>query len=171
MDVNTYLENLDKITSETLMQAKKFSPTQLTFLVKGKWSILQKLEHIFTFDRLCYDILTKPTEKISDTDELIGDVKIKQVVVDQRFMKVKSPDIVKPRGEMKNLKDFEKGFKEMRQKLKDGILTEKIKIDNRVFRHPILGDMTISDWLYFIIRHNERHLLQIKEQLTGLKQL
>ena len=42
-------------------------------------------------------------------------------------------------------------------------LGQQLVIDNRVHKHPSLGEMTVSDWLWFMIRHTERHLEQVKE--------
>jgi hypothetical protein len=45
------------------------------------------------------------------------------------------------------------------------MVAEKFVIDNRMFPHPYLGNLTMVDWCYFIISHADRHCLQIQDKL------
>ena len=165
MEFNTYFQALDNNTDSTLQLAKSFPSALITVSTNDKWSILQILEHICMTEKLICGIVSKSSDKSAETNELLGNDKIKKLVVEKREYKVIAPDILFPKGDMRDLKDFEKVFLEQRNLLKQDIQTGKLLIDNRIHKHPMLGEMTIKDWLNFLIHHTQRHLEQIKDKL------
>ncbi|MGE5106905.1 MAG: DinB family protein [Sphingobacteriales bacterium] len=166
MDKVNYIRILDQNSSDTLQLAKSFSPAQLSSRKKSEWSIMQILEHLCIVDKICYVIISRPSDKIAETNEIIGNHQLKVLVADQRDKKVESPEILRPRGTITDVPVFEKIFLQQRNLLKEDILAGKIIIDNRIHQHSFLGEMTISDWLNFIVHHTQRHLEQIKEVIT-----
>lgn len=74
-----------------------------------------------------------------------------------------APEALLPKGEVTDVDAFKKRFQEQRKELKEDIENGKLIIDNRTRKHPRLGEMTVSDWLYFLISHTERHVEQIGE--------
>ncbi|HVA98165.1 MAG TPA: DinB family protein [Bacteroidia bacterium] len=158
-----FLETLDNNSNTTLQLAKSCSEAQLLFKKNDNWSILQILEHICKTDKVVIDLIEKPSDKISETEEILGTKKLTKLVVEARAFKVKAPEILLPIGTISNVNDFEKLFLSQRNLLKKKIESGKIIIDNRIHKHPYLGEMTIIDWLNFIVNHTQRHLEQIKD--------
>ena len=121
------------------------------------------LEHIYLTDKIVIAIINRPTEKLHTDEEFIGNEKLKRWLVEKQAKKVKAPEMLEPKGDLKDVATFEKVFLAQRNLLKHQIEKGEIVIDNRIHKHPMLGEMTISDWLYFLIHHTQRHLEQAKE--------
>ena len=160
MNKQEYFAALDNNTNTVLQLAKDCTTAQLHQCENGKWSVLQILEHIYLTDKIIIAIISRPTEKWHHNEEFIGNEKLKRWLVDEQPMKVKAPEILEPKGDLKDVANFEKIFLTQRNLLKQQIEKGEIMVDNRLHKHPMLGEMTISDWLYFLIHHTQRHLKQ-----------
>jgi hypothetical protein len=90
--------------------------------------------------------------------------------VSQRSHKIKAPETFQPKGKLKSVAEFETTLKKMRETLRDNIESGKLIVDDRIFKHPTLGEMTVTDWLHFIPLHASRHMDQIRDILTKIKQ-
>lgn len=166
MDINDFIERLNSTTNTILQIAKSCSLEQLHFKQGNSWSILEILEHLYLTDRIIYTIISRPSSDMNSSAEIIGNDKIKRLIVEQRNQrKVITPEILKPKGEMKDLITFENAFLVERETLKENLTTGKIVVDNRIHKHPVLNEMTITDWLNFTVHHSQRHIEQIKDIL------
>ncbi len=165
MDLKSYLqilkENSDSL-NETLLTC---TSEQLKFRKENSWNPLEIAEHILRTERLVLSFLLKPSESKSETEELLGFEKLNKLIVQFRARKVKAPEMLEPKGEFTDVKQFLKCFNEQRTLLKSALENDRIKTDNRIYKHPYLGEMTLRDWLYFIPLHAQRHLDQMKELL------
>ncbi|WP_172441818.1 DinB family protein [Formosa algae] len=161
-----YIKELEQNANKLLETVKEYSIEKLTEKSGSEWSLLEILEHIYITDKVIYSIISKPSDKESKAKELFGQNKLEIILIDQRDKKIQSPDFLHPKGHFKNLSDFNSEFIDLRNSLKNDLITEKVKIDNRIHNHPLLGEMTITDWLNFILFHTERHLKQIEERNT-----
>ncbi len=167
MDIKKYLNVLDSNTNEVLQLIKKNSNHELSKKEEGKWSSLQIAEHIYLTDKIIVAIISQPTQKKHHDNELMGNEKLQQILLAEQKAKVKAPEILEPKGIINDTSTFERLFSEQRNLIKQAIENAEIVIDNRLHKHPMLGEMTISDWLYFLIHHSQRHLEQIKERLEN----
>lgn len=157
-----YINDLDHNTEKLIETFKDYSIEDLTAKNSDKWSILEVLEHIYITDKVIYSIVSKPSDKESKTKEIIGLNKLENILVGQIDKKLQSPDLLRPKGHFQNLADFNSAFTTLRSSIKKDLITTKIKVDNRIHNHFLLGEMTINDWLNFILFHTERHLKQIE---------
>ena len=123
------------------------------------------LEHIYLADKSISLLLQKKSENLNAQEVILGNDKIERLVVNLRHRKVKSPDILLPKGRFKMLSEFKPAFTQQRENLKSSLQDGSIPIDNSILPHSYLGNMTKTDWLYFIIHHAQRHLEQIKERV------
>ena len=171
MDKIKYFDLLDRSTAETLKLAHSLTPKQLTYARPGRWSAMQILEHICMAESSIGKILVRPSDKVSEQAELIGNERIRKLVVEERHRTVVAPERMIPRGEITTVADFETAFVAQRNALKEDIASGAKTIDNRVFMHPSIGEMTISDWMYFSLSHTERHLDQIRENLKEMEKI
>lgn len=169
MEKTYFLNLLDQNTEEVLALVKTCSADQLRFKQDGQWSMLEILEHIIIVDKLCAALLLKPSNETATDLNLYGKAKLNKILVEGRTRKVQAADILKPKGAIENISLFEKVFLAERNLLKENIENKKIIIDNKTHKHPLLGAMTIADWLHFIPCHTERHLEQIKDLLVMAK--
>ena len=169
MDIKDLISRLNDTTDDILQIAKTCSVEQLSFKEGESWSISEILEHLLITDRVVYEILSRPSSNMNPSAEIIGNEKMKKLMVDQRTQRrVVSPETFKPKGEMTDLNTFEKTFLVQRERLKNDLTTGKIVVDNRINRHPFLNEMTITDWLNFTVHHSQRHVDQIKDILQNI---
>lgn len=162
--MENYIKNLEQSTNDLLTIVKDFSIEKLSAKNSTEWSILEILEHIYITDKIIYSIVSKDSDKIAKTKEIIGQHKLENILVVQREKKLQTPDLLSPKGNFHNLSDFISAFTILRNTIKNDLLTYSLKIDNRIHNHFLLGEMTIKDWLNFILFHTERHLSQINER-------
>jgi hypothetical protein len=160
MKQKEYIEALNRNTAHALSIARQI-PDYHKKSFHGGWSIIQILEHIYMVDRVCHLMVQKPSDRHSERTEHYGDQKLSDILVTKRDAKVNAPELLQPKGAILNPEAFEQSFLDQRNLLKQDIKQDKILMDQRIHKHPFLGEMTITDWLYFIIHHTERHLQQI----------
>lgn len=167
MDNKEFIDRLNKTTNDILQTVKPCSPEQLHFKQEGRWNILEILEHICLTDKVIYTIISRPSIDTNPSTEIVGNDRMKKILVEQRDQRINAPEFLKPKGEIKDLNSFEKTFLAQRETFKNDISTGKIVVDNRVHKHPLLNEMTITDWLNLTIHHTQRHIEQIKDIING----
>jgi DinB superfamily len=163
-DTTEYLHQLNENTEAIIGVAQANVEYDAEIPSDGKWSTLLIMEHLYIVDRaVMAGMLNKHLEK-HDTAEIFGQQKLNRIIVEMRGRKVVAPDGMIPSGQFESMQQFMVAFAIQRSKLRNYILEEKIIVDQRYYKHPYLGEMTISDWCYFIIAHARRHLLQIHDR-------
>jgi hypothetical protein len=169
MEIAEYKLALDKNTHEIISLAEECSVKELNDQRENKWSILGILEHIIMTDRIVLSLLLKPSTTVSEKNDLLGFEKLNRLMVDLRGRKIEAPEMLQPKGNIRDLEEFKKTFLEQRELLKNNISSGKIVIDNRIHKHPVLGEMAIRDWMNFIPLHARRHLDQAKDLLALIR--
>lgn len=81
--------------------------------------------------------------------------------------KIKSPDILKPKGEITNMATLVSQLVNQRELWRDDVSKGKICIENRIFVRPFLGKMTVIDWVNFAIHHTQRHFQPVEGIISG----
>lgn len=132
----------------------------------GRWSILEIFEHIYLTEKIVHKLLLKEAIKENEYEEILGRAKLKKMLVNGRSYKIIAPAYLTPLGSFENLNLFFNEFSRERNTLIQDVRLGKIVMDNRVHNHPVLGDMTMSDWINFLIYHSIRHLEQVNDNLT-----
>lgn len=163
MNIAIFIDSLDKNTGALLDSVTSLSEKELFYKHDERWCTMEILEHIYITDRLIMKIISGPSEQSHSDGVIIGDDKMKRIVVEKRHVKITAPDTLLPTGTISSLADFDEKFKQQRDLLKTNLLQGETVVDNRIYKHPVIGDMTVADWLHFMIRHTERHMLQIQE--------
>lgn len=164
-----FLQLLSQNTAEVNELVSSVPADRVNQTEINKWSILQIFEHLLITDKMIYGLMKRPTDQQADERELFGKDKMKHLLIEKADYKAEAPDMLQPKGHVTSLEDFSRQFQSQRQLLAEALIEAVISIDNSVHTHPRLGDMTISDWLYFIVFHNQRHLAQIRAMMK-LKQ-
>ncbi len=157
-----YIARLDQNTQQTLQLIKSIEPKLLLLKKENEWNVLEVLEHIYLTDRTVYRVLSRSSNKTAEKAERFGDEKLNRLIA-VSTKKMEAPDYIKPKGLFHTIGAFEEAFLRMRNTLKTDLTTGTLRIDNRVYQHPVLGEMTVSDWLLFLLYHTNRHLAQIRK--------
>jgi hypothetical protein len=161
-----FIALLDRNTEETLSQARSYTDEALNVAPAGCWTPLQVFEHICLTEALVIGLLQRPSEEVHDTGEVHGSSKLRHLIVNKRATKLQAPERLHPKGALANEAAFETTFTAQRNALKEALADGRIITDNRMYPHPSLGKMTVSDWLFFLVHHTERHVEQLKELAT-----
>jgi hypothetical protein len=164
MDIKQYLKSLNASTLSTLELVKNYSPQQLLFKKEGECSVADILEHICISDERTIALLKTPSDIISPAAELYGDDKLKKIVVDYKGgPKITETEIKELTGSITDFSSFEKVFLMQRSSLHNSLQSGEIKISNRIYPHLYLKDMTVTDWLKYLVYHTTRHLNDVKD--------
>lgn len=162
-DLTNYTAVLDQNTKELHALVKSLSDEESAFRPTRGWNILEVLEHILVTERAVLIMLARSSTLRGSSLTVVGDAFLQNFLKDRMNRKYKAPEGLEPKGRIKTSEQFLVELNGQREKLKQNLLTGTIKVDERQFKHLILGEMSVSDWLFFIIRHCERHLDQILE--------
>lgn len=163
--MNDLVIKLDNTEAEISALLRSCSHIELTKKQGINWSILEIIEHIFITESVICEIIQGPSLYINESKEIIGRDKLNETLLVQRNNKIQTLESLKPKGILKNIETAERHFWESRKKMKDDLETGRISIDKKVFKHPYLGNMTICDWLNFLVCHTQRHIEQIKDSI------
>lgn len=135
----------------------------------NSWSVLQVLEHLLITEKYVLNLLSAPSDKRAPAKELKGEEKLERILVDLRGRKVKAPDMLEPLGDVTDVGLFSNEFLQCRNQLVQSLEDGSIAVDERIHAHPVLGDMTVSDWLHFLISHARRHMEQIRDIFRAIE--
>ena len=163
MDNKDFIKNLDETTNDILKLAETCSTEQLNYKQGVSWNILEIIEHLYLTDRVIYTVISRPSEIINSSLAIIGKETMQKILVEKRSRRITSPDVLQPKGEIKDLTTLVDMFVNQRETWKRDLSTGKISIDNRVHMHLIMGKMTIIDWLNFTVHHTQQHIEQVKD--------
>ena len=164
--MDAYIKKLEDNTKRLLDKVDSLNSDIIFSEIQEGWNINEVLEHIYLTDKAIIYFISQPSDQISNDDEIVGEGKLKRVVAEKREYKIQSPEFLKPKGEFKSIEQFKDVFSDLRSSIITDIKNGKLKIDNRIHKHFVLGDMTILDWLNFIVYHTDRHLHQIDDILN-----
>lgn len=167
MTKEIFIVKIDKSTQDFLEILKACPSDCVHFKNDNQWNILEIIEHIYLTDRVIYTIISSSTETRNSSLEIIGDENLQKILVTNWKEKIKSPDILKPKGEITNMAILLSLLVNQRELWKDDVSKDKICIDNRIYVHPFLGKMTVIDWFNFAIHHTRRHIQQIEGIIKG----
>ena len=165
---------------ESIISELASTATHLTGLLKNlseedssrrkspaSWSVLECLEHIIITEIGVTRVLMQTAQDaqiISSDKELIGKEKIETALSD-RTKKYTAPVSAAPRGRYKSLAEAIEAFQLHRNNLMEMLRNGRIQFDDVTRAHPLLGEMTKTDWLHFLTEHCKRHEQQIIEIL------
>ncbi len=168
INLQEYAELLQQNLNSALRLLEGLSVSDLEWGSEDKWSLLQIAEHILLTEEMVMGILAKGSTEMAVRLELFGSEKLNYLLVKLRGRKVKAPHTLEPRGSIRSVKDFEEEMLKLRKQLISHLESGEWMISTETYKHPMLGEMTVSDWLYFILHHSERHQHQMQDRLREL---
>ncbi len=133
----------------------------------GNWTIHEIVEHLaVTERRLLLGVLRSLKGNAATIEELAEAEGKAEMILDRvpvRSTKITAPEAVRPVGGYGEWPGALEGFREARLKTLSAEANASEEFDRRVFPHPMLGNLTLRQWLLFAAAHAERHALQIEE--------
>ena len=165
MQVDTatyYLKEFDRLTEAFVDTLSCFSKANFnTPIGEGLWSPGEVVEHLIKSDQATIKLIDseltvvegrKPDEKCAQIEQVFRLTK-------ERYP---APAGLHPESKVYNPVDLLDTFVDIRAEMRvafdfasdiAGVVTS--------FKHPLFGEMTACEWLYFTAIHGERHRLQV----------
>lgn len=149
--------------------------TELDFLFLkpsiDEWSVLECLTHLVLVEEsVLNNVLLQPVvgEGPIQTFEVS---KLKHLLIIKRDVKLDAPDLFVPRGQYDDARLAFDSLVVVREGVMRLLSEDAAKFDGRLFRHPRLGEMTRLDWVWFIVAHADRHVMQMRDVLDKLAKI
>lgn len=154
-----------EVLAEIEAALKPLSPSQLGFHpTPGAWSIAEIAEHLSIVETGQLRLIRTLTEKAESGGKGPAPV---EVTLDERFRdsangKIRTRAQSEPTGgvtaadSLANMHAVQAGIVELRPRL------ERVDVTSVRFQHPVLGDLTLGQWVAFAGVHEERHLRQMR---------
>jgi len=136
-------------------------------LSKGGWTVFEILDHLLITEKSVQRLISGHGSGVSQHLENFGNDRLNKILFEGRERKVAAPEFLSPKNAFKNKETFLEQFNQVRKALHLLIEKEGILSKNTTFKHPMLGEMTASDWMYFLIHHLRRHIEQIKKIISA----
>ena len=133
-----------------------------------EWSVLECVTHLCLLEEHVLGLVLVADERVDGPVQTWDEGKMKHILVTKREHRYEAPDLFVPRNEFL---DAEEAFEHLRlvRSEFERVLSEQVFIfDGRLFPHPRLGMLTRLDWLWFIVAHADRHLLQMRDIVSVL---
>ncbi len=177
MNKSTFLKNCQHDVLQIIEAVEPFKSLPQTTLFQKpsaeKWSIAECLEHLNIYARYYIPAMEQRIKKATSSTE---NQTIKLNWIDNMSIKSIHPDNRKPTQTLKKFnpihkeikgKPLEEFLKHQQDLLKviqkmESVNPNKVKVPVEFFK---LLKLTLSGTLEFVIRHEQRHLLQIQEVL------
>ncbi|MGD6819048.1 DinB family protein [Metabacillus sp. 84] len=155
-------EHMQKVREELLNTLNAVTDEQFNEKpASDQWSIGQVVDHLQKMENI---VLKNLKESIPDAEEKVVEEKQLEIVTD-RSRKVPAPDYVAPRSAPIDRVETITALEEARRDLTQftELLKEDFDLTKRALKHPVLGELSVKQWIEFVGYHEKRHLLQIQE--------
>lgn len=150
---------LDSFRGTTLLQFQ-FKPAA------DQWSIAETAEHVIVAEtgsgRLIRGKLTRELAAVELLAASAGAEARIDARLQQRDRVFPAPEIVLPTGRWATPREMVEVFEESRNATIDFLVATELDLTKYVAAHPSLGPLNGYQWAYFLVRHAERHVEQIK---------
>ena len=155
------MKHTETVREELLKSVDALTDRRVNEVVEeGVWSIAQNLEHLYLMEMS----VAKGIKQAQSQGEG-KPVREKPIhVTADRTTKVPAPPYLEPSTDFQTLSELKNKLAQSRELLLQTIegLTER-EMNEKSFKHPVFGTLSIRQWVSFIGHHEERRRLQIEE--------
>ncbi len=157
-----------KTNTFTLNEFLNIITEQQSLLQKDNtgWTVLEVIEHFYITEKACKNILLNKELPIAE-EALREHIPAHMRMMLDMPTKVQAPESVKPKQRFLTLEEGKKAFFSQRQQIQD--ILENWDDANAIgcYPHPMFGDLSQLEWIYFSMSHTNRHINQIKNILSN----
>lgn len=168
--IRNNLQLIDQKRCTLLDELETLDVDRLTFKpTPDSWSILQVVQHMVRVERAILQNLPEPSQLVGRKRGLRARLTYPLVVlVLKQPLRVKVPSrVMLPDGKTSFI-ELRRQWDESQRWLKSYVETlAPDKLNEGVFRHPVIGALTVTQAVALCLLHLERHLRQI-ERLQSL---
>ena len=113
MDIVKYYNRLNENNKNLIETIDGIAEEKLSIKDNvNEWSVYEILEHIYLTDKIISKLISTPSKNQSDTNEIIGSEELEDVLIGKKSPKVKTPEMLSPKGIINNIQDFKNIFLE-----------------------------------------------------------
>ena len=130
-----------------------------------RWSIAEVLEHLAMVERGVAKLIAKRGRQTPAPDQIPASPLDGARVASLRGRDTRRevPDFVRPSGTL-NAADALRALEDTRASLRQAVIAaDPASLDACTHPHPVLGSITLRDWVHFVAHHEARHAAQIAE--------
>jgi uncharacterized damage-inducible protein DinB len=134
------------------------------------WSIAEVLEHLATVERGVAKLIAKRGRQTPAPDQPTASPLDAARIASLRGRETRrdAPDFVRPSGTI-SAADALRALEETRAGLRQAVLdADPASLDHCTHPHPVLGAITLRDWVHFVAHHEARHAAQVAEIAQSL---
>jgi uncharacterized damage-inducible protein DinB len=132
----------------------------------GRWSVAECVEHITTVEWGVLTLIEKTLESGPDSsknnamkdDALVADVA-------GRVTRFQAPEMLVPTGRWTH-EELLNEFDRVRQRTHDFAASTNSDLRQHFFKHPVLGELDLYQWLLLVAAHCDRHRVQSEEVMA-----
>ncbi|MFL5808449.1 MAG: DinB family protein [Flavisolibacter sp.] len=160
------LSDLDRSTDELIQQLlscdeKDFNKSP----GDNRWTVAMVAQHILILETQ----VNWAFQKAVKTDRAVdGKLLFVTKGLDNLDKKFVAPDFIVPTTDDKDRHELLDAIKKQRNILRQIIQTTDLE-ETPTYKHPVIGDMTRLEWIYFNIHHAQRHLRQLQRAASSEK--
>ncbi|MBM3762104.1 MAG: DinB family protein [Acidobacteria bacterium] len=136
-----------------------------------EWTVSEVVEHLAIVERATLVGLKRTLSQSPADPEKLKATEGKSEIISNRVgvavNRIQAPAVAQPGGKFGPWPAPLNQLVETRQKLMEFEATDAPGFDTHLMDHPVLGPMTVRQWLQFIAAHTNRHLIQIESLLAS----
>ena len=137
-----------------------------------RWSIAEVLEHLATVERGIAKLLALRGREAPSPDQAAASpldaARVAQLR--NRADRRDAPERVRPTGTVGAAEALQR-LQDARTALRDAVIAaDPNALDGCTHSHPVLGVLTLRDWVHFVAHHEARHVAQLEEIADALSQ-
>ena len=135
-----------------------------------RWSVAEVLEHLAMVERGVAKLIARRGRQSPAPDQLpaqpLDEERVAKLRDRERRLEV--PDFVRPAGTL-SYADAARALEETRAGLRQAVVdADPASLDGYTYPHPVLGPITLRDWVHFVAHHEARHAAQVAEIADAL---
>lgn len=133
------------------------------------WSLAEVLHHLFLVERGVMKTLKKKADEQPERVGLRARLMPVKFLVSTRLVRIKAPKFVEPRDAPPK-REAIANFNGVRDELKSfGQEHGRARLEQMVFKHPVLGPLSGVGAISFVASHERRHFKQVREIIEKLE--
>lgn len=151
-----------KISTQKVIQILSEFPEELFNLKPApeKWSAAETAEHLVVVEGLILSVVNGK-KVYSDGREICQKRESIKAVFGDFEKKLTAPEPIQPKGLVSRKSEVIETFSSLRGKQEEALRNLDLSMVCEDFSHRVFGNLTVCEWISFIIAHSERHLHQV----------
>jgi len=134
----------------------------------GRWTVAECVEHVVTVETRLLDRIQNTLQKDPDPSRhsaLEGQDHALVAIAVARADRWQAPEILVPTGRWPH-EQLLPEFESARRLTRDFAVGSQADLRHHFFKHPVLGDLDLYQWLILIPAHCDRHRVQSEEVMS-----